>query len=99
MEVLRFELRACAPYICLSPFALGIFQTGLLIYAQAGLDHSPPTYTSQVAGMIGTCTTPSLYWLRWGWGLTHFWPGLASDCVLPISISKVARLTGVSHPD
>jgi hypothetical protein len=36
-------------------FALGIFQIGSPIYAQAGLDRDSPTSASCVAGVTGTC--------------------------------------------
>jgi hypothetical protein len=36
-------------------------------------------------------------WLFWKWGLTNILPGLASNHVLPISTSQIARITGMSH--
>jgi hypothetical protein len=36
-------------------FALTIFQVGSSVFAQATLDCTPPTYTSRVTGMTGSC--------------------------------------------
>jgi hypothetical protein len=43
-----------------------------------------------------------LLWLFWRWGLKSYLPGLASNhdpqtMILPISVSQVARITGMSH--
>jgi hypothetical protein len=38
-----------------------------------------------------------LLWLFWKWSLKDYLPGLASNLILPISTSQVARIIGMSH--
>jgi hypothetical protein len=65
-----------------------------MLFAQAGLDHKPAPFASQVAG---TCATmPSLF-VEIGGGLTNFLPRLSFNHILPISTSQSVGITSMYH--
>jgi hypothetical protein len=94
--VLGFELRALnllgrysTTWTIPQPFLLQVFlEIGSQMYAQAGLDSSPPIYASHVAGIAGICTTmPSFLLVEVG----------SQTTILSMSTSWAAGITGISH--
>jgi hypothetical protein len=77
-----------------SPFALIISQIGSCVFAWVSLDSDPSICLSHTEGIIGMHSVPGL--IDKGVSLTfcHGWP---QNTILPISASRVAGMTGMSH--
>jgi hypothetical protein len=77
---------------------LVILEIGSHFYAQTSLDCNPPMYASLVGGITGVHHHAQRLLVEMGgWSLETFckcWPGTVA---LLISISWIARITGVSH--
>jgi hypothetical protein len=70
---------------------LDIFQIGSHIYVRAGLECSPPIYTSQVAGMTVCITTPGFFLFKIGSHELFTWTGLG-NAILQISAFLVGGI-------
>jgi hypothetical protein len=81
----------------LALLALVIFQVGSCSYAQVCLDLSPSIYTSHAAESIVVYCHTQIFIGRDGVLLT-FCQDWSQTLIPLISTSRVARITGVSHP-
>jgi hypothetical protein len=60
------------------------------------LDWNPPIYAFHILGMTGTHHYAQHSWLRWDL-MNFFCPGCSWIVILLISVSRVARVIGMSH--